>query len=154
MAAKIGILGESTQLTTGTVTVYTVPADKAARVRILYGVQAPSSSYAYDILVGMPGNERSILHGNQTNSDIDVWSGIVAKATPVPALSLTVDDNGMQAKDGGLGGTWASSAGVDYAVLPLAVDFFLSVGDTVRVIIGTNDLGDHVIQVHGVEDDA
>ena len=39
MSNKIGVLGEATTATAATTTVYTVPASKAAKVRIMYEVQ-------------------------------------------------------------------------------------------------------------------
>ena len=43
MAAKIGVLGETTTITAGTITVYTVPASKAAKVRLQWYISAPNT---------------------------------------------------------------------------------------------------------------
>ena len=57
MAAKIGILAESTTTTAdSTITVYTVPADKAARIRLMFVVEGAGTAHDYFILIGSPGS--------------------------------------------------------------------------------------------------
>ena len=57
MAAKIGILGETNVVTNGVLTtVYTVPADKAARVRILLMLEAHATDdLNIQLEIGTPG---------------------------------------------------------------------------------------------------
>lgn len=150
MAAKIGILGESTSVATGTVTVYTVPTDKAARVRITWAAEGGGGNYQYAIMVGSPGTEKSFYAtGTSVN---DLWSGSAPQSTPDPGLSILAAVAGHQTVAGidinGIAG------GIDYIMTPYPADFFLSDGDTVKFAISQTDLGDGIIQVMGVEDDA
>ena len=145
MAAKIGILGETTSVAVSTITVYTVPADKAARVRILWACELTSSLCRYGILVGTPGVERQIA--NNVAGNIDFWSGMVDGTT------IKSGDIAVQRLDAGTG-SWIESSEARGIFLPYPHDFYLSTGDTVRVIVGTNALADHLVQVIGVEDDA
>jgi len=144
MAAKIGILGESTSVSIGTITVYTVPSDKAARIRVLFAAEH-SSNFNYAVLIGTPGSETNIVR-DAGSSGQDVFTGIIV-ATTQSAKDVAIIEADM-------GGS-LTAANVDRAsILPFPADFFLSDGDTVRVAIGGNDAGDHLVQVIGVEDDA
>ena len=88
MAAKIGILGENTLLATGTITVYTVPADKAARVRIYILAEGKAGTWEYGYKVGAPNGEFTYTKNNAAN--IDVWTGVYLESTPNPLLSLVM----------------------------------------------------------------
>lgn len=144
MAAKIGILGESTVTTVATTTIYTVPADKAARIRILFCAENGGSTTGYAVRVGTPGTEANLIH--TVNADTDFFTGLLVGATN------RADDIGIQEAD--LGDVLAASGTDRAAVLPLPVDFFLSTGDTVDIRNANNALSDHLFQVIGVEDDA
>jgi hypothetical protein len=100
MAAKIGILGEGTATTTGTVTLYTVPADKAARIRILFALENAASTCAYSVLIGTPGTEIQFHH--QPGSGIDLYSGVRRQSTPDPADAFLASIVGMQLETGGI----------------------------------------------------
>lgn len=157
MAAKIGILGENTTLVRNVeVTVYTVPADKAARIRILFigeGLSSGTNS-RYSVLIGSPGSEITI-HSNQGSSEKDLWTGLLAEATPDPALSTLSRVAGIQDKVGGVQLDLLTSE-ARWVIAPLPFDYFLSTGDTVRWQLDNagNNWEDHLIQVQGVEDDA
>lgn len=150
MAAKIGILGEDTGVAVAAVTVYTVPADKAARVRILFAVENSSNQVHYNVLVGTPGSEmnfHAVLAGG-----IDFWTGTAGQASPNPDNSLQVSSGGVIIETGIVLAT--NNNGYEYVIYPFPMDYYLSTGDTVRYEIVTNAVTDHLIQVVGVEDDA
>ena len=152
MAAKIGILGESTTATAGTVTVYTVPADKSARIRILLGAeQASVGTLDYTVLIGSPGSEIT-LH-ERLEADVDLFTGSRPASSPDPATSILSRVTGLQSGNTIMEMTTALST-AEWMRTPLAADFFLSTGDTVKFTITTRALGDHLFQVLGVEDDA
>lgn len=145
MAAKIGILGESTVTTQGSVTLYTVPADKAARVRVLYTAEAGAGNTDYSLEIGTPGSEKT--YANQSGSGVDHLSGV-----PTSGSIYLKSQEGAHV---GSRGASLVNAGDDCALnAPLPFDYYLSTGDTVKVLIGTTDLVDHLCQVMGVEDDA
>jgi len=50
--------------------------------------------------------------------------------------------------------TTPTAGGINWLVAPLPEDYYLSTGYNVRFIISTANLGDHLFQVMGVEDDA
>jgi len=152
MAAKIGILGESTVVTNSVyTTIYTVPADKAARVRIQFALEG-AGTHNIAVLVGSPGTERTMAAVTEVNYH-DMWTGSTRESTPDPTLSMMYSVAGIQNILGGL----ANLDGTDNAnniVFPLPVDYFLSTGDTVQFRIAGSDPDDLLIQVQGVEDDA
>jgi hypothetical protein len=150
MAAKIEMLGEDTGTAVATVTLYTVPADKSARVQILFAVENSSNQVHYNVLVGTPGSEmnfHAVLAGG-----IDFWTGTAGQASPNPDNSLQLSSGGAMIKTGIVLAT--NNNGYDYVIYPFPQDFFLEAGATVRYQIITNSVTDHLIQVMGVEDDA
>lgn len=152
MAAKIGILGESTVITAGsTTTIYTVPADKAARVRILFLCEGNNGApRGFSVMVGSP-NDEIIIHGDITANE-DFYTGFTDLSTPDPTKAMTMNTMGTQEgqvinlDDVSFAGKWVG--------VPLPVDYWLSTGDTVKFNIENQDLIDFLIQVVGVEDDA
>jgi len=152
MAAKIGILGESTVLTTQvTTTVYTVPADKAARVRILFMLENHGYTAHYKVMIGSPGTELTLHKGLAANDD--GWTGSRLSSANDPAASIRAGDAGIQ--DFAAGDFDSVTGSGDWIIAPLTFDYFLSTGDTVRFYFGGGaDAVDHLIQVQGVEDDA
>ena len=153
MAAKIGILGEDTGVAHDTlVTVYTVPANKAARIRVYFAVELQNAG-VYTVTIGQPSNEITITK-NLVSAGEDCWTGSSQKATPDPALSILGQDMGVQS----LVSAFVlndPSALFTSLIAPLAIDYFLSTGDTVKYKFdGINVLRGHVFQVVGVEDDA
>lgn len=154
MAAKIGILGETTVATIDTTTtMYTVPADKAARVRVLFMYEGDDNKIEYSIFIGSPGSEIHI-HYNTSGAGIDLWSGWEAKATPDPALSMLSEDVGIQEKNGGIDIDGTNFTSGDWVCVTIPHDYYLSTGDTVKVRIASDTGTDHLCQVLGVEDDA
>ena len=152
MAAKIGILGETTVNTTEVTTIYTVPADKAARVRIQFAVEGGAVQYwEYSVFIGSPGTEITVHRAPAVN--VDLWSGVSLESTPDPTLSLVATAQGVQEVSGGLDLDTATST-KDWWIAPLPTDYFLSTGDTVKVNIADSNATDHLAQVIGVEDDA
>lgn len=153
MAAKIGILGESTVVTQGsTTTVYTVPADKAARIRVLFVMESPAdANQKYNVLIGNPGTQVTVHKA--LGSNVDTWSGLHVESTPNPALSLVARVAGFQ-EASEIPQIDRFDSTREWVLSPLPFDYFLSTGDTVRFhIVGTDALF-HLIQVYGVEDDA
>ena len=145
MAAKIGILAESTVVTTSSLTtVYTVPADKAARIRVIYGFENQNSS-VYQIRIGQPGDFSTIQRGPLTAGD-DVFSGIAGADNKAANLTGHAEGAGILNLD---------DNNVPSIITPLPFDYYLSTGDTVKFLIdGSSDAFDHIVQVVGVEDDA
>jgi len=154
MAAKIGILGESTVGTVGvTTTVYTVPADKASRIRVLWVVEAHSSTkYQFNVKIGSPGTENTIHIPAAATQDM--WTGINAQATPDPALSFTSDNIGVQIEADQVYLTTNTNQPQMWWITPLPHDYYLATGDTVQIHVAEALPTDFLFQVHGVEDDA
>lgn len=148
MAAKIGILGETTVVTYGVLTtVYTVPANKAARVRVLLMLEAHATDdMNIQLEIGTPGTENT-WQIYVTSDGKDVITGILRHSTNFMQLSefgvveeLALNINGNSN---------------NYVSGPFPIDYFLSTGDTVKLDnVGNNDLSDILCQVQGVEDDA
>ena len=153
MAAKIGILGESVVVAEGTITVYTVPADKAARIRVIFASEGSGTGSYYNIMIGAPGSEIT-LH-LQPGADNDRFSGVIPVASPNPALSLVASVSGIQDDSSGAFDLDSLTTNLaNWLRVPLPFDYFLSTGDTVKFNVGNAPLNDHIIQVLGVEDDA
>lgn len=148
MAAKIGILGESTTATAGEVTVYTVPADKAARIRVFFWANT-SGSGTKDlcIRIGMPGTQMQFTRRNTADQQA-IFTGVTFDSGVAKAADTAVIDAATAT-------TLTQSTGErESAKMPLAVDWYLSTGDTVRYLISTGDFSEMFFQVIGVEDDA
>ena len=148
MAAKIGILGETVTYAAATVTLYTVPADKAARVRILFMQEAGGSAQSrVQMLIGSPGTERT-WNLQSTTTSLFTWSGVEYTNSTLDAplseegLFLQLNHNMDSTVDD-----------IGYVTFPFPRDYFLSTGDTVKVIFSAN-MDDALVQVQGVEDDA
>lgn len=152
MAAKIGILGESTIVTNNTLTtLYTVPTDKAARLRFFFLAEAGSGVVTYASLMGSPNSEPTSYTSSLSN--VDMWTGSMPLSTPDPPLGIRMNDSGVMQ----LAATIDLDnfdPQVDYIGAPLAADYYLSTGDTARFRIQGGDLLANLCQVQGVEDDA
>lgn len=151
MAAKIGILGETTTVPSADTltTLYTVPADKAARVRVLARVINAAVTLPFRWLIGSPGNERTIAV--QLTSGVDYWTGLDDQ---INAGRMEVRESGIFILSAGLGNTPTDPSSTTFVIAPLALDYYLSTGDTVRFLIDTQQPSYLLLQVHGVEDDA
>ena len=147
MSAKIGILGEGTTATAGSTTGYTVPADKAARIRIKFQFEAGTTSDSrIRVRIGSPGSENQM--GWTWTTNLDLWTGLD------PADDVTVTGAGVRTHLN-MGDTLVGTANVNFApCYPLMADYYLSTGDTVIYQIVSNAFDDVLFQVIGVEDDA
>lgn len=148
MAAKIGLLGDSTTATVGTTTVYTVPADKAARIRILFTfIGQGASTRDMAILIGTSGNITNMVQRITADNDL-MFSGVTASSGIAKPSDIAIIQKNLSMNLNTVTGD------LDTDRYPLPADFYLSTGDTVRYIITTNALSLAYFQVHGVEDDA
>lgn len=147
MAAKIGILGENTATAAATVTVYTVPADKAARIKFQFAAtNQTGANRDYAILIGTPGTEVNFCFRIPTDSiqftGFDITSGeVIGGDADILRTSYASGDLTLATTDRA------------WQMAPFDKEYFLSTGDTVRYI-SSGTLGDHLFQVIGVEDDA
>ena len=130
MADIIGILGEQDDETVGTSTVYTVPAGKSARVQVMYRGQATASSP--DLTLRVNG------------VDIFAQTGITG-SNYVWSTADTLFNSNAAAPDG---------SGTGQVVAKYNQDFYLSAGDTVQDIIGSNAFDTIDFMVVGAEVDA
>ena len=164
MAAKIGMLGESTTTTVATTTVYTVGTDKAARVRILFQSEGPANTHTFSLLVGTPSNQVKFHKSMATNVDLisgaryldsghDGDNGLVDTQFP-STLSLSAAALGAQEVASMLYLGDADNSAFDMWAAPLSADYYLNEGDTVRYGITGTAPNNLLFQIHGVEDDA
>lgn len=137
MAAKIGVLGQSTSTAVGTYTAYTVPAAKAAKVRLQWYVSAPNTS-AFSISV----NGTVIFRDTAAAAEYCFTGGAVA----TPAASVAVPFQ--------VGDPLPVAGPPTHVIRPMEVDFYLATGNTVSYTIGTLAATAVSFQVVGVEDDA
>ena len=145
MAAKIGILAESTTATAGTTTVYTVPADKAARVRFMFQMDAGDNARQFAVHVGAPSAQTIIARATADNAE--VWTGCTISTNVFKPSEVGFQDLAV------VWGTNTVTSDKDL-VAPLAIDLFLSTGDTVKYTISTAAVNAILFHVVGVEDDA
>jgi hypothetical protein len=130
MTDIIGILGEQDDATVGTHTVYTVPAGKAARVQVMYRGQIGGS--AGDLTLRINGVD-VFKQSNITASNY-VWS-----------TSDTLYNTNASVPDG---------SGTGQVVAKYGQDYYMSAGDTLQYIIGSNDFSSIDMFAVGVELDA
>lgn len=142
MAAKL-ILAESTTATVATTTVYTVPADKAARIRIMFMCKGSSGGTNFGVLIGSPGTQKQILR--LVGSGAYVYTGVTDSTAMLDTAAGIYDET---ARD------YTAAANDGCIIAPWAHDFYLIEGDTVRTFIATNTSDLILFQVMGVEDDA
>ena len=147
MAAKL-FLNESTVVSaTTTTTVYTVPGDKASRVRILFMLMDGSIQFE----IGSPGTEKMIKIRDQGQSNPDSWSGILYNTTNDEAK---LEDEALLTRDNGLADMDGDAADADYVVNEWGREYILATGDTVKFRNTGGAFTDVLVQVKGVEDDA
>ena len=133
MADKIGVLGEASTATVGTTTVYTVPASKAAKVKIMWKGTAHASTSTGDLTITVNGivvAERL----NFPNGEL-FWSN---------STLLIHDPSVSVAPDG-------STALLTCAPAPF--EYYLNAGDTITYTIGTLDMVLMQMQIVGTEVD-
>ena len=144
MAAKL-FLAESTTATAGTTTVYTVPADKAARIRIMINPGGGGGTKQIAILIGAEGSQT--VFSTIGAAEDELWTGFRSDAT-----DAYPKDIGVHNENAGWSIT-TSTAEKDW-IAPLPIDYILSAGDTVQYTITSTSWGTVLFQVMGVEDDA
>lgn len=130
MSDNFGVLGESTAVVLGTATVYTCPANKAAKVKLQLRAQAGNNS-TLQVLV----NNVAIADSGAMTTNHYIYSNGGAGLWAAP---------GAAAPDGQ---TAAKT------VQPAAPIFYLSPGDTIQYTVGTIALAAMNFQVVGVEID-
>ena len=86
------------------------------------------------------------------DADEDGLSGSIKAATPIPALAVSSGLQGLMFGAGIYEQNFTNN--LDLLIAPLAHDYLLSTGDTVRFRFRDNAPSNHLIQVMGVEDDA
>jgi hypothetical protein len=146
MAAKIGIIAESTDNSTGTVTVYTVPADKAARIRVMIQTTGSGGSGSVAFMIGPEGSQ-TIFSTDQA-AEHEMWTGFRFDETDGYPKDIGIHS----AQEG-----WAvtTTTAEKSFICPLPVDYYLSTGDTIKIVATSSTIGDALLfQVVGVEDDA
>ena len=130
MSDNFGVLGSSVATTVATATVYTCPAGKAAKVKIM-GVWQSGASSTLVILVN---------------------NIAVATTAGMTAANFTFTNGGA-----GLlrapGATAANGQSAAETIQPAAPIYFLSAGQTVQYVVGTAALQAANCQVVGVEVD-
>lgn len=126
MSDKIGRLGQTTSITIGTHTVYTVPAGKTARGRIMFSGQSGDSS---------------TLRVN------------VAGVRVFQSASITDTHRAFSTKDTMLNTQAGEPTGVndDNVVAPAPYDYYLDEGDQVTVTIGAADFNSLTAMFVGAE---
>lgn len=145
MAAKIGILGESTSVTVGTYTVYTVPADKAARIRIMINMGGGGGTKQVAMQIGAISSET--VYATVLTAEVEWWTGTRIDTGDAYPKNIVIH----AANEG-----WSSTTTTTEKdlIAPLPIDYFLSTGDTVKYIASGATIGGLLFQVMGVEDDA
>lgn len=129
MTDKIGVLGESSNVTQATHTAYTVPANKAARVKLMYrGVAGVNSTL------------KATINGIDAFLTAALTAGNVSHST-------TAAMHNTQAASAIAGGTDATT------VAPGPKEYYLAAGDSVTFTIGTADFTSMNFQVVGTEVD-
>jgi len=132
MADKIGVLGEATTATAATTTVYTVPAAKAARVKIMWAGFSHASTgtgdltftvNAINVAVILNMTAARYLHSNST-----LLVNPETAAAPTGATALLT-------------------------VAPAPFEYYLAAGDTVTYTVATLTMQSLNVQVVGTEID-
>ena len=132
MADKIGVLGETTTATAATTTVYTVPAAKAARVKIMWAGFSHASTGTGDLTLTVNGINVAVvlnmtaaryLHSNST-----LLVNPETAAAPTGATALLT-------------------------VAPAPFEYYLAAGDTVTYTVATLTMQALNVQVVGTEID-
>lgn len=132
MADVIGVLGAASATTVATTTVYTCPAGKAAKVRLMCVFQGSANTQVAILVNGMEVARNGAMTVNQYNHTIK-GGGIYAYATSAAALP-----NGV-----------ANAL----TVAPADPIFYLSEGDTIQYTIITAVALAMNFQVVGIEID-
>lgn len=135
MAAKM-INFDASATAQGTTTVYTVPASKAARIRVQFFVNAPSTS-VFTLTV----NAQTIFSDTSAGNEFAL-SGATLAAPATGVVLAFQTTNPLAANPP----THISTA--------IPAEYIIAAGDTVTYTIATADATSVRVQVWGVEDDA
>ena len=130
MSDIIGVLGQGTVTTSGTATIYTVPASKAAKVRLQLRFQGDNDDTT-DLSVAVNGIDvmaRTNVTGDQR---------IISNSTLLGS-TITQDPDGTSAA---------------LTLSPAPFEYFLSAGDTVTYTLGGSSATQMSLQAVGVEID-
>lgn len=132
MSDKIGVLGEATATAVATATVYTCPANKAAKVRIMSRFQGDTNSQVAFLVNGMEVARNTAMTANHYNYTIQ-GGGFFAYAA----------------------GNAAAPTGLANALTVAPADpiYYLSPGDTIQYTVVTAALLAMNCQVVGIEVD-
>lgn len=133
MSDKIGVLGEAAVATTGTTTVYTCPADKAAKCKIMWKGQAHASNATGDITITVNGI-------------------VVAEKLNMPAGELFWSNSTLLIHDPSVSVEPDGSTAL-LTCAPAPFEYYLTAGDVISYTIGTDDMQSMQMQVVGTEVD-
>lgn len=132
MSDKIGVLGESSATAVATATVYTVPANKAAKVRLMARFQGDTNSQVAVLVNGLEIARNTVMTTTHYNYTIK-GGGLFAYA----------------------GGSASAPTGLANAVTVAPADpiYYLNAGDTIQFTVVTAALFAMSFQVVGTEID-
>jgi hypothetical protein len=132
MSDRIGVLGEATATTVSTTTVYTCPASKAAKVRLMARFQGDTNSVVAILVNGMEVARNAVMTTAHYNYTIK-GGGLLAYAA----------------------GNAAAPSGLANALTVAPADpiYYLNAGDTIQYTVVTAALLAMNFQVVGVEID-
>lgn len=127
----IGVLGESSQVTVGTHTVYTCPTSKAAKVKLMYRAEMVNTATLAIKVNGITVAEPAAASGAEYfySSKSALYEEM---GTPTNAPTGDADAT---------------------TVAPAPHEYYLSAGDTVQYVVGVVDITAMNFQVVGAEID-
>ncbi len=132
MADIIGVLGQASVATQATTTVYTVPAGKAAKVKIMWLGKAGSDSNG-DLTITVNG------------IDVATFINLTTVEFFHSSTALLIEDPSATVAPTGLS--------VALTVGPAPMEYYLNAADTITYTIGTTDMNSMNMQVVGSEVD-
>lgn len=130
MADRIGVLGEQTATAVATTTVYTCPANKSAKVRVMARFQGDTNSQVAILVNGMEVARNTVMTTAHYN--------------------YTIKGGGMFAYAGGNASAPTGLANA-LTVAPADPIYYLNAGDTIQYTVVTAALLAMNFQVVGVE---
>ena len=153
MAAKI-INEKSTVSTVSGVitTVYTVPSNKAARVRLMFAFENDGSHTSINLFAGTDGSQA--IAKIALAAHIDLWTGIRRSGT---STNSTWHPGNIGLQLISLGGSFGQQNNEQhYLLAPMPIDYYLAAGDKVQfgTTNSTSNVNATLFYVVGVEDDA
>ena len=127
MADAIGVLDATAAVAVGTTIAYTVPAGHAAKVRVMFrGTAGTNSTLAVKINDMTVFTSAALTSGTISYSTYSIWHKNDAAASIVGSADAST-------------------------IAPFQREYFLSAGDTVKMIIGTADFSAMDFQVVGTQ---